>query len=599
MASGASGRARQGQTNSKAMVTNLIQVQYCYDYVTNQIPLELLLYTHVPTALLAVLFGGYVLSQDRSLASRALAVVCAAFAVWCLLDLTSWFVFLGSATVMFAWSMLDLTALIFFVAAYSFLHAFLLGRDLPAWQKAAGVAFLLPAAVWTFLGLTLTGYDASTCEAIEHSTLALYPYLVEGVVILAAFVLAASQIRKSADRKKKMEAALASAGVLVFLGFFFLGTLAVAFLVNETAVEFAYNFEIYGLLGMPVLLGLLGYLIVRFQAFNLRIVGAQALSIAIVALIASEFAFVTSSTNRMLVMVTLVLTAAASTLLVRSVVREKKQRERIERLAADLSKSNTQLSEFMSLATHEIRNPATFVRGIAANILDGDLGTTTPPVRDAVQKMYVRAGDILHLSSQYLDKSKLELNQLTYNFSPVDLAQLVSDLVKEFEPAAQQRGIALKPVFDSAQAFVVEGDQGKLKEVVGNLIDNAIKYTPEGFVTVSLTRTNQVVRLTVTDSGVGIPAATVPHLFQKFSRADAKNANLLGTGLGLYLAKVFVEAHHGRIGATSNERRRGSVFLVELPTRQPSGTQAESAPCVQPVARPSINPEYRVAVPWR
>lgn len=552
------------------MLTNLIQVQYCYDYVTNQIPLELLLYTHVPTALLALLFGGYVLSQDRGLASRALAVVCAAFAAWCFLDLTSWFVFLGSATVMFAWSLLDLTALIFFVAAYSFLHAFLLGRDLPAWQKAVGVALLLPTALWTFLGLTLTGYDANICEAIEHSTLTLYPYLVEGIVILAALGMAATQFRRTTDGKGRAEITLASAGVLAFLGFFFLGTLAVAFLVNETAVEFAYNFEIYGLLGMPVLLGFLGYLIVRFQAFNLRIIGAQALSIAIVALIASEFAFVTSATNRVLVAVTLVLTAGASTLLVRSVVREMKQRQRIERLAADLSASNTQLSEFMSLATHEIRNPATFVRGIAANILDGDLGTTTPPVRDAVQKIFVRAGDILHLSSQYLDKSKLELNQLSYTFAPVDLAQLVSDLLKEFQPAAQQRGIQLGSTIGPAQTYVVEGDQGKLKEVVGNLIDNAIKYTPEGSVTVSLMRAGQVVRLTVVDTGVGIPTETIPHLFQKFSRADAKNVNLLGTGLGLYLTKQFVNAHHGRIGVTSDGRGRGSAFYVELPTGQPS-----------------------------
>lgn len=551
------------------MFTNLIQVQYCYDYVTNQIPLELLLYTHVPTALLALLFGGYVLSQDRGLASRALAVVCAAFAAWCFLDLTSWFVFLGSATVMFAWSLLDLTALIFFVAAYWFLHAFLLRRDLPIWQKAAGVALVLPTALWTFLGLTLTGYDATTCEAIEHSTLTLYPYLVEGIVILAALGMAATQFRRTTDGKGRAEIALASAGVMAFLGFFFLSTLAVAFLVNETVVEFAYNFEIFGLLGMPVLLGFLGYLIVRYQTFNLRIMGAQALSVALVALIASEFAFVTSGTNRVLVAVTLGLTAAASALLVRSVDREVKQRERVERLAGDLTVSNTQLSEFMSLATHEIRNPATFIRGIAANILDGDLGATTPTVRDAVQKMYVRAADILNLGSQYLDKSKLELGQLTYHFALVDLRRLVTDLVKEFQPAAEQQGIALGAVIDPDKTFVVEGDQGKLKEVMGNLIDNAIKYTPKGSVSVSLTHLPGTVRLVVTDTGVGIPAGTIPHLFRKFSRADASNANLLGTGLGLFLSKVFVDAHRGRIVAVSRGIGLGSSLMVELPVDQP------------------------------
>lgn len=545
------------------MPAALIHVQYCYDYVTAQIPLGLLLYTHAPPAVLALLFGGYVLFKARNQASVALAAVCAGFAAWCFLDLTSWFVFLGSATVMWAWSLLDLTALLFFAGAYWFLHAFLRGTPPPLWQQAAGLALVLPTVVWTALGQTLLGYNADTCEAIEHVLLTLYPYLVQGIVILAAAVLAVLYIRQT-EGAKRSEALVASGGVLAFLGFFLASTLAVTVLVNETAVEYAYNFEIYGLLGMPVLLGALGYLIVRYHAFHVRAFGAQVLAVAIVALIASEFAFVTSAANRVLVAVTLVLTAAASALLVRSVAREIRQRERIEKLAADLAASNTQLSEFMSLATHEIRNPATFIRGAAANALDGDMGPLTPPMRDMVQKFYVRAGDILHLGSQYLDKSKLELGQLTYDIAPVDLATIVADLVQEFQPAAEQKGIALS-LSKAGASHIVQGDAGKLKEVLGNLIDNAIKYTTEGSVSVRLIATPPAVRTEVVDTGVGIPAETASKLFQKFSRADAAKANLLGTGLGLYLARVFVEAHHGRIWVQSEGAGTGSTFAVELP----------------------------------
>lgn len=316
---------------------------------------------------------------------------------------------------------------------------------------------------------------------------------------------------------------------------------------------------------MPVLLGVLGYLIVRYRALHLRVFGTQALSTAIAALIASELAFVTSPINRVPVAVTLFLTASAGALLVRSVGREIHQRERIEALANDLAASNSQLSEFMSLATHEIRNPATFIKGAAANLLDGSFGALTAPVRDSVQKIYVRAGDILHLGSQYLDKSKLELGQLSCTFVPVDRARMVQELVQEFLPAAQLKGLALEHDLDPKDCSVVKADPGKLKEVLGNLIDNAIKYTGRGEVVVRVRSSGGTVRIEVADTGPGIPPSTIPHLFQKLSHADAQKANLLGTGLGLYLAKVFVEAHHGRIWAQSQGGRTESTFVVELP----------------------------------
>lgn len=547
------------------MPSALIQVQYCYDYVTNQIPLGLILYTHGPTALLALLFSGYVLAKVRSRASWALGVVCVAFAVWCGLDLISWFVFLGSSPVMVAWSLLDLVALVFSLGAYGFLHAFVTDKPLPAWQQIAGVFLIAPTLLWTFLGLTLSAYDANTCEALEREPFTLYPYAVQGLVLLAVLVLAIRAFRRANGRAKKAEVALASAGVGLFLGFFLLSTLAVNLLVNDTAVQFAYNFEIYGLFGMPVLLGFLGYLIVRYHAFDLKVFGAQALVATIIVLIASEFAFVAPLTNRILVGVTLVLTTAAGALLMRSVAREIRQRERIEGLAKDLEASNAQLSEFMSLATHEIRNPATFIKGAAANILEGDLGAVTPAVRDMVQKMSIRAGDILHLGGQYLDKSKLELGQLTYAFTQVDLAKLVNDLVREFQPAAEQRGLALRADIDTAQVWAITADEGKLKEVIGNLIDNALKYTPKGSVTLTLEAGQGTVTVRVADTGAGITAETLPHLFQKFSRADAAKLNLLGTGLGLYLAGVFVAAHGGRIWAQSAGTNQGSTFFVELP----------------------------------
>jgi signal transduction histidine kinase len=108
-------------------------------------------------------------------------------------------------------------------------------------------------------------------------------------------------------------------------------------------------------------------------------------------------------------------------------------------------------------------------------------------------------------------------------------------------------------------------DQGKVKEVLGNLIDNSLKYTRQGSITVSVQREGERVRAIVKDTGVGIPADVLPKLFQKFGRADAQKANLLGTGLGLYIARVFIEGMGGRVWAESEGAGKGARFIVELP----------------------------------
>ena len=119
------------------------------------------------------------------------------------------------------------------------------------------------------------------------------------------------------------------------------------------------------------------------------------------------------------------------------------------------------------------------------------------------------------------------------------------------------------------------GDSGKLAQVIGNLIDNAIKYTPAGWIKVILDQTPSTslgvskIRLTVVDSGVGIPAEVIPKLFQKFIRADeAGKINITGTGLGLYVAKQIVEGHGGKIWAESDGPGQGSRFVVELETKK-------------------------------
>jgi len=111
-----------------------------------------------------------------------------------------------------------------------------------------------------------------------------------------------------------------------------------------------------------------------------------------------------------------------------------------------------------------------------------------------------------------------------------------------------------------------EADEPKLREVIGNLVDNSIKYTKAGGITLEIEKRNGMARVIVADTGVGIAHETTPHLFKKFSRADAQKMNLRGTGLGLFLAKTFIEGMGGKIWAESDGLDKGSRFIIELHT---------------------------------
>ncbi len=230
----------------------------------------------------------------------------------------------------------------------------------------------------------------------------------------------------------------------------------------------------------------------------------------------------------------------------------------------EIELANEQKSELMTFATHEIRTPITVMRGYAAILLDGDKGEVSPPVADFLQKILISGNEVISLLSQYLNKSKLELGQLEYSFIKIDIVELVNEILVTFKVHAEQKNLYLTEVLPTREKIFVNADQGKLREVIINLIDNSIKYTQKGSVTVSVERHEGKVLIKVSDTGVGIEDDTMNVLFKEFSRADIQKVNILGTGLGLYLAKIFIEAHKGRIWAESEGKGNGSQFYIEL-----------------------------------
>lgn len=155
---------------------------------------------------------------------------------------------------------------------------------------------------------------------------------------------------------------------------------------------------------------------------------------------------------------------------------------------------------------------------------------------------------------------------MQYNFEHFDLAEEVETVVTELRPTIEKAHLAISCDIDKNSNYTIEGDRGKIKQVIGNILDNSIKYTPQGSIHVWVTRKeNNKILITVSDTGVGIKPEVLPNLFEKFSRApDASKTNIIGTGLGLYIAKKMIEANHGRIWAQSAGENKGASFFIEL-----------------------------------
>lgn len=539
-------------------------IQYCFDNLLSQIPVGLLLYSHVPTAAIALIFGTYVAIQARNRAGTLLFTVCALFAVWCTFDLGSWFAFTPQLT-MFTWGLLDLTAVGMFFFAFYFLYVFTTGKQLPTPYIIAGFLLILPTMLTTLLGANLPYYDANSCEAIESHLPTLYPYVVEGVFIIAVLVHTFLQYRRGNTKDDKRRTLLSGIGIFTFLLFFFSATFIVSLLAESNISTYVYNYEIYGLFGMPILLAYLGYLIVRYRAFNLKVFGAQALTAVLVVLLAAELVFVTSVVNRILVGITLLLTLFVGVILIRSVRREIEQRERIELLAKDLEKANEQQVTLIHFITHQLKGFVAKSRNIFSMLQEGDYGAIPDSIKPIIDEGFTSATKGAQTIQDILNASNIKSGNMSYEMKPFDFKALVDGIVASQKPNADAKNVALT-LTEPTEPIMLTGDQMQMENAIKNIVDNTIKYTQQGSIKISLTNDGKTIRFMTEDTGVGITKEDMQRLFTEGGHgAESQKVNVESTGFGLYIVKNIIEAHKGKVWAESEGTGKGSRFIVELP----------------------------------
>lgn len=233
-------------------------------------------------------------------------------------------------------------------------------------------------------------------------------------------------------------------------------------------------------------------------------------------------------------------------------------------------------AEFISTASHEMRTPVASIEGYLGLALNPATAQIDEKARDFINKAHESAQHLGRLFQDLLDVSKAEDGRLANNPKVVDVVEFIHDIVEGLKPKATEKGLHVlyKPEPDDGRditerrlspVFYVNVDNDHLREVVANLVENAIKYTPKGDVVIDVDGDTEHVTISIADSGIGIPKEDQVHLFQKFYRVDNSDTREIGgTGLGLYLCRRLTEAMNGRIWLDS-EYKKGSTFYVELP----------------------------------
>jgi len=310
------------------------------------------------------------------------------------------------------------------------------------------------------------------------------------------------------------------------------------------------------------LLGFTAYAIVKRELFGIKVVLTTLLVGLIATLLFLDALLLTENwTIRLIKGIILVIFLYFGYLLIKSVFGEIKRREEVEKLSRAKS-------EFISIASHQLRTPLTAIQGYVSMILEGTYGSLSEKIQKPMENVHSSSERLIKLVDDLLNVSRIETGKIEVKFETASLENLIASVVEELKGTAKKKGIYLKWEKPEETLPKISIDKDKIRQVVLNVIDNAIRYTNEGGVTVNLKQENSNLRITVKDTGEGLTRYELSKMFESFSRGAAGTRLYTeGVGLGLYIARRFVEMHNGKIWAESRGRRKGSTFYIELPIK--------------------------------
>ena len=587
------------------LVTN---IENCFNLV-REVPLDLVYYSHIPTAIAAIVIGVFVLFKNKSLASKLLFSLAVIFSLWSFIDLLLWTSY-DSRVYMFFWAIEYTLEILLFVVSLYFVYAFVDKKDASLKLKLIWGFMVAPVIILTSTKYTLINFDGVQCIPTEG--LLWKNYILPLEILFYFWIIIFSILRyRKASREGKSQIILLMLGVGLFLGIF------AAFGYVILLMDYNYKYELFGLIGLPVFLGFLAYLIVKYKAFNIKLLGTQALVILLIFLIGALLFYVQETGGKILIVINLALALFFGWLLVKSVKLEVQQREALEVANKEISERKDQLqkmadslaiandklkqldqakTDFINVASHQLKHAPTPIKGYLSLILNGSYGEVPEKLTKPLKNIDIANERQILLVNDLLAVARMESGKVQLDFQKQRIEDICQGVYDNLAVTAKEKNLAFEYAKPQQPLPELILDKGKIFEAIFNFVDNAVKYTTSGSVTLKVefaqlsdykprtdmsdqkpVITGSVVRVTVSDTGSGISQENIPYLFAKFSRKDVAKVNADGTGLGLYVVKLMIEAHGGRTWAESDGEDKGSRFIIEIPVEQPMEIKANNS----------------------
>ncbi|MCX6751989.1 MAG: MFS domain-containing histidine kinase [Candidatus Nomurabacteria bacterium] len=410
----------------------------------------------------------------------------------------------------------------------------------------------------------LIGYNWQICEVVENSLVGTYGFYMDVIYLLSILIFAVWSIYKGKGRRK--EITIASVGVSIFIVLFFV--MEYVFTGYLLSGVFDYNYFLYAFFGMPILIGFLAYLVIKYQEFDVKLLATQVLVWALVILIGAEFFFIQSNVNKILTAITLIISAWLGLSIINSVKKEVKakenerlQRQKFEELANRFENIN-------HILAHDIKNTLGKDRDLFVEMQAGTFGEITDQGKSFIKRLTVDTADLITSVTNILKSG----DKMKPDIKPFDFKTAVLDVVASVKDKADEQKIKIEVQVDEKEDYTVNADRSLIvPHVLKNLIENAVNYNVvDGSIWINLSKKDpKTVLLSIKGTGWGMTEDDKKVLFKAGGHGpDSIKKNVHTSGFGLFIAKQTLDAHHGKVYGISEGRGQGSTFFVELPVGQ-------------------------------
>ncbi len=409
-------------------------------------------------------------------------------------------------------------------------------------------------------GLSLTHEPSVAFNTVQHI---LYTLYVSAYFLLAHIFLFKTQ--KTHTRAVSRQVSYMMVGTI--------STIAISSVTNILLPFFGdFSLNWIGPTATTIMFFAVSYSIYRHRAFNLRVQFSEILAILLVSVAITDLLTSIYYIDSILLFawkftMAIIIAWVAKSFL-DGLFAEQTSKKKLKKLNKRLKEMDEKKTEFLHIATHQLRGPVASINGYASLMRDGDYGKLAKAQVEPLQKILASSKIMTDTINDYMDIARIEEKNLTLEPEDFKLCKLVKERVEILQVSAEEKGIKLVVEIPTGKPCTVHADKKNITQAVNALLENAIKYTIKGTVTVQAERSEDGTRAIVhiSDSGIGVPKGELEGLFTKFSRAsNAEESSVGGTGMGLFIAKSLMEANGGTIAVSSEGLNKGTTFTIELP----------------------------------